>query len=143
MGAKVMVAVKDAESLEGLVELAGEVAKGMNAALMAVHVVEVPAATPLGADDAVLDRPGHELLERVRSAVTKQFGMNTEVRLVRARDAGEAIVAEMREMDVATLVMGHRRPSYLGEMFLGSTVHYVTHHAPCRVVVQVPPARRK
>jgi nucleotide-binding universal stress UspA family protein len=83
---KVMVALRDAASVESLVTLACQMAEGMGAELTALHVVEVPMATPIEADDEVLDRP---------------------------------------------------------EILLGSTVQYVARHAPCRVVVQIPPLRHR
>jgi nucleotide-binding universal stress UspA family protein len=39
--------------------------------------------------------------------------------------------------------MGHRKPHPLSEMVLGGTVRYVVHHAPCRVIVQIPAPEQK
>ena len=136
---KVMVAIRDASSVEGLVTLACQVSQSMNADIKALHVVVVPAATPLDAEDEALDREGKELLAHAKRVAEKSCGsFSTE--LLRARGVGEALVGEARDQGVELLVMGHHKPHphSLGESFLGSTVRYVAHHAPCRVIVQIP-----
>lgn len=138
---KVMVALRDEESVESLVTLACEVADGMDAELTALHVVEIPIVTPLEADDASLDRPGKQILARAERIALASFGRKLSHRLLRARRAGEAIVGELKESGIDTLVMGYHRPHTLGEILLGSTVQYVVRHAPCRVIVQIPPPR--
>ena len=136
----VMVALRDAESVESLVTLACQLSQGMDAELMALHVVEVPAATPLEADNEILDHPGKEILTRAQQ-VAEGFSRKITARLLRARDVGEAIVGEAGDQGVELLVMGHHKPHPhpLGDFLLGSTARYVAHHAPCRVIVQVPP----
>ena len=139
---KVMVALRDLESVESLVTLACQVANGMDADLMALHVVEVPIATPIDADDDVLDQPGKEILERAKHLAASSSSCQIETRLLRARRAGEAIVGEAEERGVECLVMGHRRLTVIGEILLGSSVQYVARHAPFRVIVQIPPVKR-
>ena len=137
---KVMVAVFDAGSVESLVTLAGQLASGMDGDLLALHVVAVPLATPLGAADEIIDRHGNEVLSQAKRAAEK-FSKPISTRLVRAREVGEAIVGEAKNLGVELVVMGYHRPHShsLGEILLGSTVQYVARHAPCRVIVQIPP----
>src|SRR5574337_543817 len=136
---RVMVALRDQESAQGLVTLACQLANGMDAELVALHVVEVPMVTPLEADDAVLDHPGKEILARAKQ-VAKRLSRKLETRLLRARDVGEAVIGEVKEQEIDLLVVGHRRPHPpLAELLLGSTAQYVAHRAPCRVIVQIPP----
>jgi len=137
---KVMVALRNADSVESLVTLACQLAAGMNADVTALHVVEVPLATPLEATDEVLDYPGKELLAQAKR-VAERFSCRLATDLLRAREVGEAIVGEAKEKRVELLVMGHHRPHphTLSEMVLGGIVRYVAHHAPCRVIVQIPP----
>lgn len=134
-----MVALLDAESMESLVRLACEVAKGMGAELVALHVVEVPAATPISAEDDLLDQTGKDLLAKAKRLAANKFSTNLTTRLLRARQAGEAISGEVGELGINTLVMGHRRRPTVGELFLGSTARYAWHHAPCRIIIEVPP----
>lgn len=139
---KVMVALRDAESVESLVTLACQLSSGMDAELIALHVVEVPLATPLDAEEA-LDHPGKEILASAEK-VAERFSRPISTTLLRARAVGEAVAGEARDQGVELLVMGHHKPHPhpLGELLLGSTVQYVAHHAPCRVVIQIPPPRR-
>ena len=139
---KVMVALRDQESVQSLVALACQVASGMGAELMALHVVEVPMATPIEADDDVLDRSGKEILDRALKYAQQAFSRQVKTNLVRARQAGEAIVGEAQEQGIDCLVMGHRRLTVIGEFLLGSTVQYVARHAPFRVIVEIPPVDR-
>lgn len=139
---KVIVALRDAESVESLVTLACQLASGTEAELTALHVVEVPPATPLEAQEEVLNHPGKEILAAAQRVAAERFSRRISTRLIHARHAGEAVVGEAREHGFDLLVMGYHRPHTLGEVLLGSTVQYVTRHAPCRVIVQIPPLPR-
>jgi basic amino acid/polyamine antiporter, APA family len=136
----VMVALRDAESVESLVGLACQLAGGMDADLTALHVVEVPPATPIEADDEILDREGKEILASAKR-VGEGFSQRIKAQLLRARIAGEAIVGEAKDQSVELIVMGHHKPHPhpASDFLLGSTARYVAHHAPCRVIVQIPP----
>ncbi len=141
--AKVMVSLRDADSVEDLVRLACQVSEGMKARVIALHVVEMPIATPIDADEDVLDHPGKELLEHAKRFASEHCSTQISTRLLRARQAGEAIVGELKEQGYDLLVMGYHRPHTVGEILLGSTVQYVARHAPCRVLVDIPPPRRR
>jgi len=58
---------------------------------------------------------------------------------------GEAIVGVAREQGMDLLVIGHHKPHThtLSEPLLGGIVRYVAHHAPCRVIVEIPAPKRK
>jgi len=136
---KVMVALRDGESVESLMGLACQLSQGMQADLIALHVVEVPLVTPLDALEEAIDRPGKELLAQAKRAAEK-FSASISSELLRAREAGEAIVGVARDRGVELLVMGHHKPHphMISEALLGGIVRYVAHHAPCRVIVQIP-----
>jgi nucleotide-binding universal stress UspA family protein len=140
---KVMVALRDSASVASLVRLACQMAEGMGAELTALHIVEVPMATPIDADDEVLNRPGKEILAQAQRIASEGFSRKITTQLLRARQAGEALVGEVKDQGIDLLVMGYHRPHALGEILLGSTVQYVARHAPCRVVVQIPPPRHR
>ena len=105
--------------------------------------MEVLAATPLEAVDAVLLHPGKEILASAQRIATERFSRKISTQLLRARQAGEAIVGEVKDQGVELLVMGYHQPHTLGEIFLGSTVQYVARHAPCRLIVQIPPPHHR
>ena len=140
---KMMVALRDADSVEDLVILACQVSSGRKADVTALHVVEIPAATPMEAEGDVLDHPGKEILEHAKRFASEHCSTQISTRLLRARQTGEAIVGELKEQSYDLLVMGYHRPHTLGEILLGSTVQYVARHAPCRVIVDIPPPRRR
>ena len=137
---KVMVAVRGGSSVESLVTLACQLSQVMSADLTALHVVEVPLPTPLDATDETIDHPGLEVLEKAQQVAGK-LSRQLAPELLRAREVGEAIVGVAKERGVDLLVMGHHKPHphTLSETLLGGTVRYVAHHAPCRVIVQIPP----
>jgi len=137
---KIMVALLDLESTDGLIQLACQLSKGMDCEVVALHVVEVTPSLPLDAESEILDQSGKEVLNRARETAAKCFSAEITTRLVRARYAGEAIVGEAADGHIELLVMGHRRKSPLGEIFLGSTAQYVARHASCRVIIQIPRA---
>ena len=138
---KIMVALRDPESIETLMELACQMAEGRDKELTAVHVVEIAPGLPLDADEEILDRPGKQILSLARCVASEKFSQEISTQLVRARHSREAIVGQAQDQGVDLLIIGyHQKHGYgLGEMFLGSTVKYVAEHAPCRVIVQVPP----
>jgi len=138
---KIMVALQDREHVTGLVTLACEMARGSGADVIALHVVEVGLGLPLDADDAALDRPGQRLLELARQAASQKCVKEISTRLVRAREAGPAIIREAEDQAADLIILGYRRKkSYVAKALLGSAVEYVTEHAPCRVIVQTVPA---
>jgi nucleotide-binding universal stress UspA family protein len=137
-----MVALRDPESVESLMTLAIHLSNSMDAELVALHVVEVPLATPIEAEDEILDHAGKEILAAA-TRVAERSSKKLSTELLRAREVGEAIVGEAKDQGVELLIVGHRgsHPSALGELLLGSTAQYVAHHAPCRVIIQIPPPK--
>jgi len=136
---KVMVALRDSSTVESLVTLACQLSKGMGAELTAMHVVAVPLPTPLDAPEEVIDHAGKELLAQAKR-VAESFSQHLSTELLRAREVGEAIVGAAQEHRVDLLVMGHHKPHghTLSETLWGGIARYVAHHAPCRVIVQIP-----
>jgi nucleotide-binding universal stress UspA family protein len=141
---KVMVVVRSDSSVESLVALACQLAHGMDADLTALHVAVVPLVTPLDVPDETIDHAGKEVLAHAKR-VAEKFSRPLSTELLRAREVGEAIAGVAKEEGVDLLVMGHHRPHAhtLSETLLGGTVRYLSHHAPCRVIVQIPAPEHK
>ena len=135
----VMVALKDTASVDTLVRLACKLAQGMQAELVALHIIEVSPGLPLDADGDVLDHPGKEILASARQVALDCCGTEISTQLVRARHAGEAVVGEAKDRGVELLVVGYHHVGRVEQILLGSTAQYVARHAPCRVIVQIPP----
>jgi nucleotide-binding universal stress UspA family protein len=136
---KVMVAVRDSATVDGLISLSCQLAQVMKAELMILHVVAVPLLTPLEATDETIDHSGKELLAQAQR-VAEKLAQPATIELLRAREVGEAIVGVAQEQAIDLLILGHHKPHphALGESLLGGVVRYVAHHAPCRVIVQIP-----
>jgi APA family basic amino acid/polyamine antiporter len=122
------------------------------AVIEALYVVEVPMSLPLDA------RVPDEQIATAKRAVTraKEVGEEYEgvvvaTAMVRARAAGEAIVAEARRRGVEAIVLAAEAPTrtrggkLLGgrggprDRSVGETTRYVLEKAPCRVVLTAPP----
>jgi nucleotide-binding universal stress UspA family protein len=142
---KVMVALRDPESIESLMELACCMAKEREKELTALHVVEIGPGLPLNSNEETLDQPGKQILSLAQCLASETFSKEIFTQLVRARHPREAIVDQAKDQGIDLLIIGyHRRHGYgLGEMFLGSTVKYVAENAPCRVIVQVSPVHAR
>jgi nucleotide-binding universal stress UspA family protein len=138
---KVLVALRDGVSVESLVTLACQFSQNMDADLVALHVVVVPLVTPLDAEDETIDQAGRELLAQAKRAAQK-FPQLLSTVLLRAREVGEAIVGVAKEQGADLLVMGHHKP-HPHPLAEGGVVRYVAHHAPCRVIVQIPAPEHK
>jgi nucleotide-binding universal stress UspA family protein len=119
-------------------ELAAELATDHGAAITAVVVVEVPPLLPLDAHMLAEEAEARRVLEEAR-AIAEQRGVRVRTRLLRAREAGEAIVEETRAENADIVVLRAPRAAGRRKVF-GKTVQYVLMHAPCRVLVAAPPA---
>jgi nucleotide-binding universal stress UspA family protein len=141
---KVMVALRDGASIESLMTLACQLSQAMDAELLALHIVEVPLLTPLEVPDEAIDHVGKGILARA-TGVAAKLSYPVSAILLRAREAGEAIVGVAAEQGVELLVLGHHKPHphALAETLLGGVVRYAAHHSPCRVIVQIPAPERK
>jgi nucleotide-binding universal stress UspA family protein len=140
---KVMVALRDTETAGSLAKLACQMASLAGTNVIALHVIEVPPGLPIDVMDPVFERPGQQVLSLARQIASNNFSMHISTKLLRARNAGEAIVGEASEEEIELLIVGYHHNHRLAETLLGSTVQHVTHHAPCRVLVQVPAPRSK
>lgn len=140
---KVMVALRDADTAASLTKLACQMASLAGTNVVALHVIEVPPGLPIDVIDPIFEKPGEQVLSLARQTASNSFSMRISTKLLKARDAGEAIVSEARDQGIQLLVIGYHHNHGLAETLLGSTVQHVTHHAPCRVLVQVPGPKLK
>lgn len=136
---KVMVALRDKASIASLMEVACQLTHAMGAELIALHVAVVPILTPIEVADETLDHPGMEVLAEAKRAAEK-FATPLSTELLRAREAGEAIVGVAKDKGIDLLVIGHHKPHAhaLGDALVGGIARHAIHHAPCRVILQIP-----
>ncbi|HTI15805.1 MAG TPA: universal stress protein [Dictyobacter sp.] len=121
-----------------LVYLGCQMAKGARRKVHLVHVIEVPRALPL---KAVLTQESEEADQMLNSAlkIAERIGCSAIPEVVQARDAGSAIVDEVKDNNCALLLIGFVRNGSRPQGELSKTVSHVLANAPCRVwLVQDP-----
>jgi basic amino acid/polyamine antiporter, APA family len=125
------------------------------AVIEALWVFEVPLALPLDVrlPDAQVQR-AKAALTRAKIVGEEYEGVVVQTAMVRARRAGQAIVAEARRRGVEAIVLAAEEPSRvrggarLGsagplDNYLGEVTKYVIRKAPCRVILTAPPDPRR
>jgi basic amino acid/polyamine antiporter, APA family len=133
---RLLVPVIAGQPSDDALDVACTLAAERGARIVALNVLEVPLDQQLTAEQPELERQANaELDEAV--AIGESYGVSVVDRLVRARDAGTAIVAEARARNAEIIVLGAPR-RHLGRReraVFGRTVDYVLRYAPCRVLV--------
>ncbi|MFL5725349.1 MAG: universal stress protein [Chloroflexota bacterium] len=136
---RAVLALNGGSSDELILRLITAMAKGTDAELVAVHVVEVDWTHPIDADIAGNSEEAQRVLDAAESAA-EQSKVRLEPVLLQARDVGAAIVDEASERSADLLVAGlPYRKRFGGDFAIGRTVPYVLKNAPCAVwVVREP-----
>jgi APA family basic amino acid/polyamine antiporter len=131
--------VEGKESLDAL-DFACKLAADRRATVVAITTIEVPLSEPLDAPVPDQEAAANELLDAAQVLVDS-YGVRFIGRIVRARSAGRAIVDEIvaRQSEIVILGDPRRRFTRRSAIF-GTTVDFVLHHAPCRVMVAAAPA---
>jgi APA family basic amino acid/polyamine antiporter len=125
---------------------------GTGATIEAVWVFEVPLSLPLDArlPEAQLKR-ARAALARAKAVGEEYEGVEVATATVRARRAGEGIVAEAARRGVELIVLAAEEPSRIRggarlggtggplDNFVGDATKYVVRKAPCRVILTAPP----
>jgi APA family basic amino acid/polyamine antiporter len=123
---------------ETAMALAAELAEDA-ASITAVLVIEIPPNLPLDCHMLDEEREARRVLEEAR-VIAERRGVRVRTRLVRAREAGEAIVDEARAAAADVVVLRAPRAGERRRKVFGKTVDYVLKHAPCRVLIAAPAA---
>jgi len=145
---------------DDIVQTAGRLAAadndddGLGATIEAIWVFEVPLSLPLDArlPEAQLKR-ARAALARAKAVGEEYDGVEVATATIRARRAGEAIVAEAQRRGVELIVLAAEEPSRIRggtrlggiggplDNFVGDATKHVVRKAPCRVILTAPPAR--
>jgi basic amino acid/polyamine antiporter, APA family len=110
-----------------------------NSSLIVIYPIEVPLSVslsaPMEAETAEAERQLREA-----AALGREYGVDVVARIVRTRNAGQAIVEEANRRNTEIIVMGARERKTPGKRLFGPTVDYVLRNARCRVMVGAEPA---
>jgi APA family basic amino acid/polyamine antiporter len=123
--------VSGPESHEAI-DLAARLAAERGATIVALRVIVVPLDQPLDVELPEEEAEADHLLDEAR-ATAETYGVRMVDRVVRARNAGRAIVDEAERRQAEIIVLGAPRGRHRD--IFGKTVDYVLKNAPCRVMV--------
>jgi basic amino acid/polyamine antiporter, APA family len=128
----ILVPIVSGPASREAVEIAAQLATERAARIVLLRVVVLPLELPLDADLHVQLEEANRLLDEA-AAIVGSYGVRSVERVVRARQAGRAIVEEADRRGAEVVVLGAPRLQH--KQIFGHTVDYVLKHAPSRVMV--------
>lgn len=138
---RILVPINGSPTDVEAVRLSCRMARRARAKVNAVTVLEVRRSLALG-DVADTDMESAEQLLESAGKVGAEFETDIETELLQAREAGPAIVDEIREWRADLVVIGLPFRQRFGEFYMGKTAPYILRFAPCRALLfrEPPPA---
>jgi APA family basic amino acid/polyamine antiporter len=130
----ILVPVVAGRESEEAVEVACRLAGERRSTIVALRVIVVPLEQAIDVSLADEEERANELLDQAR-AVGELYGVRVIGRIVRARQAGSAIVEEALRRQSEIVVLGAPRAKHVRRAVFGKTVDYVLRNAPTRVMV--------
>jgi nucleotide-binding universal stress UspA family protein len=123
------------EATDRIVALAAQMVRSRNGSVELLAVIEVPFTLPLDARVEEDEKRALELLDRAES-VAKQCVTAVKKRILKARNAGPAIVHEAESRAVDLILMANTPVRVRGNLQqIHPAVDYVMKNAPCEVLV--------
>lgn len=124
---------------EVLMALAVRMAKGRQAQLVAIYVIEVPYTLPIDAELPQEERTALEVLTAAEE-IGRKAGLEITTRTTRDRQTGPAIIQAAREERASLIVMGtYREHRYAGAP-MGQAVEYILGQTEIDVLIGVSSA---
>jgi nucleotide-binding universal stress UspA family protein len=134
MPRRILVPVNGSPTDDEAVRLACRLARRQRAKVYVVTILEVRRSLALGTvQDTEVER-AEALLDRAES-IGAELDVEVDTELLQAREAGPAIVDEIREWQADLVVIGMPYRQRFGEFHMGKTAPYVLKFAPCRTLV--------
>ena len=134
---KVLVPVYGDECDTEALSLACDLTHDSKGKVYVVYVIEVHRELALDAEAVLEEDRCETVLERMEN-VGKRFHGNIQAEILRARDAGPALVQEAEEREVEAIVMALPYKRHHGVFSLGRTVPYILKNAGCPVILWHP-----
>ena len=138
---RIMVPINGAETDDEAVRLSCRLARRAKAKVYVATVLEVDRSQPLGAVHSAAVERAETMLSRAEK-VADELDTKLEVEILQAREAGPAIVDEIKQWRADLVVVGMPFRERFGEFYMGKTAPYVLRNAPCRLLLlrEPPPA---
>jgi len=134
---RLLVGLKTLDHAVTLADLACRTA-ARNATVFLVHIIELPDTTPLDAEIPDLEKTGRKIL-RAAERVVRRSGLKAETLMFRARQADEALLDEINTRKVELGIFGYHHRRSLTELLLGTVAQHLARHAPCHILLEIPP----
>ncbi len=137
---KILVPVSGEASDNEALSMACEMTRATKGKVYVLYVIEVERELPLDAETGEAIDKGEEILQRMEE-LGKSFHGRIQAEILRARDAGPAVVQEAEEREVEAIVMAMPYKKHHGVFSLGQTVPYILKNASCPVLLwRKPPS---
>jgi nucleotide-binding universal stress UspA family protein len=131
---RILVPINGSPTDVEAVRLSCRLARRARAKVNAVTVLEVRRSLALG-DVADTDMESAERLLESAATIGHEFETEVDTELLQAREAGPAIVDEIREWRADLVVIGLPFRQRFGEFYMGKTAPYILRFAPCRALL--------
>lgn len=129
---KILVPTKGGAETES-VQLACELAKLHGAKLTAIHLIQVPYSLPIDTPMPYRMLIAEAVLQRAE-AIAREFNIEIETAIFRARQVDETILHYLSEKDFDLVVIGSTKSA--GAVYgLGTIAERILRNSPCRVFV--------
>ncbi len=130
------------EATDRIVALAAQMIRQRNGHVDLLAVIEVPFTLPINAHVEEDEKHALELLERAAAVATQcgaRNGNRISRRILKARNAGAAIVREAEEQAVDLILIARTSVRVRGNMQqINPAIDYVMKNSPCEVLVLSP-----
>lgn len=131
---RILVPINAGPTAEEAVRLGCRLAKRRRADVHVISILEVKRSLPLGSVDDAAAEAAEKLLDRAEQ-IGDEFEVKVQTELLQAREAGPAIVEEIKHSKADLVVIGLPFRQRYGEFYMGKTAPFVLSHAPCRALL--------
>ncbi len=133
---QILVPIMGSRISDEMMVLACQLAKEKSSSIHGLYVIEVPRNLPLTARLANEYEKADKVLQAA-ALIASQFKVKFTPHVVKARQAGRAIVEEAVAQRSEVIMLGTARRRRVGERVFGRTLDYVIDHAPCEVLLDI------
>jgi nucleotide-binding universal stress UspA family protein len=132
---KAVLALNGGPTDELVIHLGCQLAKGTNAELIAIHVIEVDWRHELSEEMSLENEAASALLD-MAEGIAEQYKVKLNGDLLQAREVAAALVDEAIEVGADAIIVGlPYRQRFGGDFQIGDAIPYIFKNAPCQVIV--------